>query len=56
LLPSQRQERADTGKRRVVIGAMGKLTVVVSSALLIAIITAQFSTLDAWLFVTNNLP
>ena len=55
-VPGPRTRRTTIGKIRVVSGAIGKLTVVVSSVLLLAIITATVSTLDAWLFVTNNLP
>lgn len=56
-VPRLRTRRTTTGKRSLgslVIGAIGKLTVVVSSVLLLAIITATLATLDAWL--TSNLP
>ena len=39
----------------VVVGA-GKLTLVVSSVLVLAIITVTFSMLDPFLFVMSNLP
>ena len=40
----------------VVVGAMGKLTLAVSSVLLLAIITVTFSMLDPLLFVQSKLP
>jgi hypothetical protein len=45
-----------TRKKLVVVGAIGKLTLVVSSVLLLAIITVTFSVLDPLLFVNGNLP
>ena len=48
--------RRATEKRIIVVGAMGKLTLVVSSVLLLAIITVTFSMLDPSLFVVSNLP
>ena len=50
-----RTRRTTTGRRRVVAGAMGKLTLVVSSVLLLAIIAVTFSVLDP-LVVTSSLP
>ena len=47
--------RRTTRKRMVVVGA-GKLTLVVSSVLVLAIITVTFSILDPLAFVTGSLP
>ncbi len=55
-VPLSRTSRTTIGKRRVAAGAMGKLTLVVSSVLLLAIITVTFSVVDPLLFVTSNLP
>jgi hypothetical protein len=54
-VPILRARRTAIGKIKVVTGAVGKLTVVVSSILLFAIIAVTVLTLDAWLF-TNNFP
>ena len=52
-VPILRARRTAIGKIKVVTGAIRKLTVIVSSILLLAIITVTVSTLDAWL-LTNN--
>jgi hypothetical protein len=55
-IPVLRIRRTTTGKRMVVVGAMGKLTLAVSSVLLLAIIAVTFSILDPLAFVTGSLP
>ena len=43
-------------KRMVVVGGMGKLPLVVSSVLVLAIITVTLSMIDPLAFVTGSLP